>query len=808
MGPSRSCGFAISLAVAAAQYPWQNTSLPTAARVANLISLLTVEEKVLNLVHNASGSARIGLPPYEYAHECERGFVSGALGTAYPTPLALAGTFNPQLVADIAYYTALEARAAMNGEGGRAASCFAPVVNEVRDPRWGRNQEMIGGEDAAGLGRVMTRAWVASMQAYAPGANGKEYLLIHTIAKHINAYGGPEGWGYTFGPNAERFSVNAIMDERTYRETFLPGFYGGAEAGVRGYMCSYSAITLTDNLAASNNTPACANGYLLNDIIRNEWAWDGYVMSDAGAVYFEYSYHDAVPTGAAAALAAITNGMDIELTCCGAPSVFLTLVDAVNNGTLSESVLDVALTRALTNVFDVGALDPLGSSPYDALNGSDVYTPSYLALAADAARQSIVLLKNANGALPVSPARLNGRRVCVLGPNANNTMSQMGEYVPHPRPGDIITPYAGLVAALPNSTVLLAEGCNTTACPSYDPSIIPLASSCDLNVVVLGTTAYDYSKNESAACGCPYGDAIEGECCDRQDVQLAGAQLQLLQAVVGTGKPTILVTVAASMLDLTWANANVDGIINAIFLGQFSGQAIAETILGLNNPSAKLATTHYAGSTALPNISDYSMAGRTYRWYNGPVQYPFGHGLSYSTFVYDDLSTSATSFTPCTTFSVRFTLRNPSSWPGYEAAQLYLSTFNATVPVPLKRLVNFQRTFVPTGSTRVPVWLDITPEDMAVLSAPGTAVNGSALAPWAPVIEPGVRTFWVGTSSDASSGVGLSGSFTVMGSTTPLAQCEGYGIMDPRERAAFVASTARGAMKWAPPRSRPLVGGT
>jgi hypothetical protein len=264
------------LALATATYPWQDPSLTTTQRVDNLISLLTLEEKVSLLDSGAPAIDRISLPGYRWGRECERGDASGKLGTAYPTGLALAASFDSDLVEEIAFQTAIEVRGNVNhGEASGAefgASCFGPVSNLIRDSRWGRTAEMIGGEDPY-LGRVMSRSFVKGFQTKYDGTS--KYRMANTIAKHLNAYAGPEGHGFTFGPDAERFNFEAKMTEREWREFFLPPFFGAAEAGVTGFMCSYSSITLTDNLGKSHNTPACANSYLLTDIIRNEWNWTG-----------------------------------------------------------------------------------------------------------------------------------------------------------------------------------------------------------------------------------------------------------------------------------------------------------------------------------------------------------------------------------------------------------------------------------------------------------------------------------------------------------------------------------------------------
>jgi beta-glucosidase len=319
---------------------WHNTSLSSAARASNLIGELTLNEKVSLLQVSQPRIERVGLPSYNFGRECERGDVSGKLGTTYPTGLALGGTFDVELVHAIAVATAVEVRGNVNTDTGSSgsfgASCFGPVSNLVRDPRWGRAAEMVTGEDPQ-LGRLMSRAFTWGMQSQRDNRTGAR--MLNTIAKHLNTYGGPEGTGFTFGATADRFNFEAKLPEREWREFFLPPFFGAAEAGVTGFMCSYSSITFTDHPEHSSNTPACANKYMLTDVVRGEWNWTGYILSDAGATAFvgktqvgkpgelwhesNKSFgHGYASSQEDAAIKALDAGLDLELTCCGAPAVY------------------------------------------------------------------------------------------------------------------------------------------------------------------------------------------------------------------------------------------------------------------------------------------------------------------------------------------------------------------------------------------------------------------------------------------------------------------------------------------------------
>ena len=347
------------------QQPWQNASLPFVTRVHNLISLLNMSEKVLLLEVSTPALPRIGLPSFSHK-ECERG---DSDGTAFPSGAAMAATWDPELIETVARSIALEARSFSN-LGHSDTVCYGPVVNFIHDARWGRTNEMLGGEDTT-LGAVLGSAFVRGMQSWrAPTRAGEEYFAALSIVKHLNVYSGPEGDGFTFGPRALRFSFNVnLPSTRAEREFFLPIFHATAIAGASGFMCSYSAVSGALN---QSNVPACASRELLTNVIREEWGWNGLVLSDAGAVAFIGNVsiggvpfgHHFTSSDEESAIAAITAGMDLELTCCGAPQVFPTLPGAVAAGRLAESVLDTALARSLSTRFKLGKLDDPALLPF------------------------------------------------------------------------------------------------------------------------------------------------------------------------------------------------------------------------------------------------------------------------------------------------------------------------------------------------------------------------------------------------------------------------------------------------------------
>lgn len=721
------------------------------------------------------------------------------LGTGFPTLLALAGTFNVSLLAEVAVVGAREVRAYYNIDRRSAglpttANCYAPVVNLIRDPRWGRAAEMAIGECPT-LGRVYARAWSAAMRGGAPGSTHK---LVTSVCKHLGAYGGPEDVG------GSRFSFTAVLDERTWRESYLPAFRGAAEGGADAFMCSYSSVTLTDAPARPAATPDCASSYMMNTIVRGEWGWSGFITSDAMAVGDIFSAHGYANSSAGAAIAALTGGCDMELTCCGSEPVFPTLVDSVGAGRLPEAAIDVAISRVLRARFAAGDLDPPSSSPWAGLNESDIYSPSSLALAREAARESVVLLAN-RGAAPLPWARvtLAGKTLCVAGPLANATTDFMGGYTSNPKPGDIVTPLRAFAEALAGfaRAVTLVPGCapvDGVACSALQGGLAKALSACDSIVLVLGTSAY-----APVPKGAKENEAHEGEGRDRTGVGLAGQQGALLATALGAGKPLAVVVASGGMVDV--GDGAKEGVLLAApFGGQWAGDAIAATVLGDVNPAGRLTTTWYtpAAFAGLGTLSNYSMAGRTYRFAPaGAARFPFGHGLSFSAFNYSSLTISPPTPGPCDTVNVTLTLTNAAGPAGAEVAQLYVAFPGAPVPAqPVKALVNWDKIVLPSGGSTT-LALTVTPEDNAVLRE----------GDFVPVIEPGERRVWVGASSDEGA-PGSAGAFTVTGKATPLAQCGGGGAGGARQGGAAHAwphpalGGGGGAARWAVTPAAPSMG--
>lgn len=676
----------------------------------------------------------------------------------------------------------------------------------------GRTNEMIGGEDPV-LGSVMGVAFAKGMQRGA--AAGSRYRMVNTVAKHLSSYSGPEGaGGGVVFERQTRFGNTAHMTERAWREFFLPAWRSMAvDGGVSGFMSSYQAVALD---GAAVGVPDSANRLLLTGLLRGEWnRSDSYIISDAGSVAFVGPVqwkgvsigHNYAANGSAAAVEALLAGVDLELTCCGLPVVFPTLVETIASGRADvEAAVDQALHRTLPYRFELGTLDPPGRCPYANFTAANVSTPAMIDLALEAGQQGVVLLKNSQDALPLDRASLAGKRILVTGPAANDTLVQQGGYVNmHPR--FIRTPYEGLVDAFPLSSIGLVQGCSDMACLQLNRSAVQAAAAAaDINIVALGTTVQFW---DGYTCLASNNTAIEAEGCDRANISLAGLQQQLLETVVAAaaGRPVILLLVNAGALDVSWAVASpgVSAIVHLPFLGMTSGIAAASVLAGDYSPGdyiqaafafsylshlpprppiysfqgGRLTQTWYTsrGLESIGNITDYRMhdtadyPGRTYRYTRAEVLFPFGFGLSFTSFTYSGLLVTPKEAAPCSTISVTVSVTNTGRRFGSEVVQVYLSWPHANVPAPNMALVGFSRVALDVDEM-TSVTIDITPRLNSLLDGrPGADAPASPLEP---IVHPGPRVVYAGGSSELAKE--LSVFFAVTGPATAVAECEKDGF--------------------------------
>ena len=856
--------------------PYLDPKLPLEQRVDDLISRMTLDEKVSQMMNAAPAIPRLGIPQYDWWNEALHGVAFSGTATVFPQAIGLGATFDPQLVNRVANVISDEARAKYheaqrrgNYDRFHGLTFWSPNINIFRDPRWGRGQETYG-EDPYLTSRLGV-AFVKGLQGDDP-----KYLKVVSTPKHYAVHSGPE---------PERHRFDAAGSERDLRETYLPAFRATVmEAHAGSVMCAYNRI---------NGEPACANTHLLGDLLRGEWGFDGYVVSDCGAIDDIYQRHHFLKTAEEASALAVKRGTDLE---CG--DSYKALVNAVKQGLISETEINRALKRLFEARFRLGMFDPPELVPYAKIPFSANDSPAHRQLALEAARESIVLLKNESNTLPL---RKDLKSIAVIGPNADDVQVLLGNY--NGQPSRATTPLAGIRQHVSATTkVLYALGT-----PLTDVSVIPVPASAlhgsngerglkaeyfanktlegapvltrvdpEVNfdwgmsnpgpglpddnfsarwtgklvpdksgkyrfgaiaddgvrvyldgkliaedwtehapatvtgeVTLEAGKSYDvkmeYYESKIGAVAklvwqppvvnntkAPYTEAVdaakqadtvvlvlglssrlEGEEMnvrepgflggDRTDIKLPARQQGLLEAVAATGKPLVVVLLSGSALAVNWANEHAAAIVQAWYPGEEGGTAIADVLFGDYNPAGRLPVTFYKSLDQLPPFENYSMDGRTYRFFKGEPLYPFGHGLSYTRFKYSDFTVSAPRASAAEKVTVSATVENAGTRAGEEVVQLYVTDEAASVRVPIRSLAGIERVFLKPGERRV-IKFVIEPRQLAVIRDDGQTV-----------VEPGEfkvtiggkQPGFAGTADAATTGY-IEGRFSVTGAPNIL----------------------------------------
>jgi len=803
---------------------WKDASLPIQARVADLVGRMTLEEKAQQMKDVAPAIPRLGVPEYNWWNEALHGVARSGLATSFPQAIGLAATFDDELLFRVATAISDEARAKHHQyvrEGSRqryqGLTFWSPNINIFRDPRWGRGQETYG-EDPF-LSGALAVQFVKGLQGDDP-----RYLKTVATVKHFAVHSGPE---------PERHAFDAVVGARDLRETYLPQFQRAIEeGGAYSLMCAYNRV---------GGKAACGSDVLITNILRGEWKFPGYVVSDCGAMDDMFLRHRVVPTAPAAAALGIKTGTDLD---CGRV-VYPSLVDAVKQGLVSEAEVDVSLKRLFTARFKLGMFDDQAQVKWSALPLSVVDQPAHRELARQAARESIVLLKNQGGVLPL---RKDLGTLAVIGPNADQKQMLLGNYNGIPR--DPVTPLRGIREAVgqmnSKTKVVYALGSDLATgfpvleqvpgavftTPDGKPGLRvdyfasagmqgpPRASATDATIAadwkdgaprpgmnaddfgvrwtgtftpprtgtyrlaLVGTVKFemwldDRSIVRSAypthdrefpdprtvtseplalvggkryrirvegqetygeaqlqlAWSPPHDDGdlqaealavarqadavvlflgltarLEGEQMpveiegfrggDRTAIELPAPQERLLERIAGLGKPTVLVLMSGSALAVSWADEHVPAILEAWYPGQAAGSAIADVLFGDHDPAGRLPVTFYRDTKDLPAFDDYRMAGRTYRFFEGKPLYPFGHGLSYTSFAYSDLRTSAKALPRGGAVEVSVRVRNDGKVAGDEVVQLYVAHVGSKVARARRDLRGYRRVSLQPGQSR------------------------------------------------------------------------------------------------------------
>jgi beta-glucosidase len=845
-------GFAQS---APADAPYKDPNLPLEKRVDDLVSRMSLEEKISQLGHTADSVPRLGIPEYNWWNEGLHGVARAGVATVFPQAIGLAATFDDTLIHQDASAISTEFRAKYNvtkGKGGstdwyKGLTVWSPNINIFRDPRWGRGQETYG-EDPYLTARLGV-AFVTGLQGDDP-----KYLKVVATPKHFAVHSGPE---------ATRHEVDVPASRHDIEDTYLPAFRAAViEGKADSVMCAYNSL---------NGQPACANSALLEEHLRKDWNFQGYVVSDCAAIEDISRHHHFTPTMEQGVTAAFKTGTDLV---CGEPPQSrvnlerTALLNAVHQGLLTEDDINRAVHRLFMARFRLGMFDPPANVPWSHLGAADNDSPAHRQLALKTARESIVLLKNESGLLPLKHPY---SKIAVIGPNADSLDALEGNY--NGTPSRPVTILAGVRQRFPNSHVTYVQGTGligtvTSPIPGtvlfsdatgahhgfkgeyfnntklegsptlsrtdntvnftwgftgvspelvknysarWTGALIP-AETADYIVGFTGQDGYrvwvddglvadDWTPHRPATTntksihlekGRQYAvkieyfqtvrsaearfvwgipgrqeeDAlkaaqnadlvvmvlglsarVEGEemkvhaegfsAGDRTSINLPAPQEQLLERIATLGKPTILVLTNGSALAVNWANDHVPAILEAWYPGESGGTAVAEAIAGDFSPAGRLPITFYKSVDDLPKFDDYSMTGRTYRYFNGEPLYPFGYGLSYTSFRYDRARVDSQHVDATSTVHISVDVTNTGSMAGDEVVQLYIA--HPEIPgAPIRSLVGFKRIHLLRGQHRT-VSFALSGRDLSIVDETGKRR-----------IVPGAVTLWIGGGQPAS----------------------------------------------------------
>lgn len=695
---------------------WKDPSQPIDARVRDLISRMSLAEKVAQIRNTAPSIPRLGIPAYDYWSEALHGVASAGTATVFPQAIGMAATWDTPLIHSEGDVISTEARAKFNdytsqhngdSKGRYGLTFWSPNVNIFRDPRWGRGQETYG-EDPFLTGSIAV-AFIEGLQ----GDNPK-YIKAMACSKHFAVHSGPEPL---------RHSFNAIAPDRDIYETYLPQFEMTVREGhVGGVMGAYSAI---------DGVPCCANHFLLTDLLRNQWGFHGYIVSDCDAVGDIYRGHHYTDSLAGAAAAAVKAGCDI---CCGRS--YNALLKAVQQNLITEPEIDNALYYALKTRIRLGLFDPPQDVPWSNIGIDQNDTPEHEALALKAAEESIVLLKN-NGTLPLD--RDDIKRIAVIGPNADSVPMLCGNYNGTPaRPVTILDGIKAIAGT--NIEVAYVPGCPLALRKDHsnEPTLesiakaVDAAKSADVVIFVGGISSQLEGEEMSKANG-----YIGFEGGDRTQIELPSVQTDLLKALYATGKPVVFVNCSGSAIAMPWEAKHLPAILQAWYPGEQGGKAVGEVLFGNVNPAGRLPVTFYKSTRDLPDFEDYSMKDRTYRYFNGKPLFAFGHGLSYTKFDYSDAKLDSATIAPDGTIRVSFVLQNTGERDGDEVTQVYFRHVKSAVPQPKMALCGFTRINLPEGNT-ARVTMDIPAERFRYWDAMKKTY----------VVEPGKYQLLIGGASD------------------------------------------------------------
>ena len=672
-------------------------------RARELVGKMTLEEKASQLKYDAPAIPRLGVPAYNWWNEGLHGVARAGVATVFPQAIAIGAAFDTELAEKIGDTIAEEGRAKYNAyvkENDRdiykGLTFWSPNVNIFRDPRWGRGHETYG-EDPYLTGELG--------KAFVDGIQGDgEYLKAAACAKHFAVHSGPE---------AVRHKFDAKASKKDMRETYLPAFEKLVkDADVEGVMGAYNR---------TNGEPCCGSKTLMQDILRGEWGFDGYYVSDCWAVRDFHTNHMVTDTAEESAALALKTGCDVN---CG--NTYLHMMKAYEQGLVSEEDITLAAERLFTTRFMLGLFD---ETEYDKIGYDRIECKEHLALADRATAESVVLLKN-DGILPLEKKKL--KTVGVIGPNANSRAALIGNY--HGTSSRYITVLEGIQDCMGEDVrVYYSEGChlfkdrveNLGLRQDRISEAVAVAKNSDVVVLCLGLD--ETLEGEEGDTGNSYASG------DKVDLLLPEVQRELLEAVVATGKPVILVNMTGSAMDLRYAQEHCAAIVQAWYPGARGGRVVADILTGEISPSGKLPVTFYRDTEELPDFEDYSMKGRTYRYFTGEVLYPFGYGLTYGSAEISGVKLGGQELADGSEVrlpggsldSLEVTVSNTGDRNVEEVVQVYIKALDSTDATPNERLCGFARVSVKTGGQAV-VQVPVDRDALTVINDEGEKVSGGS----------------------------------------------------------------------------------
>ena len=679
-------------------------------RAEELVSRMTIEEAASQLRFDAPAIERLGIPEYNWWNEGLHGVARAGTATSFPQSIALGATFDEELLGKIGETVSTEGRAKYNeisAMGDRdiykGLTFWSPNINVFRDPRWGRGQETYG-EDPYLISRLAI--------PFIKGLQGDgEYMKAAACAKHFAVHSGPE---------AKRHEFDAKATPKDMRETYFPAFEACIkEADVEAVMGAYNR---------TNGEPCCGHSYI-QDIIRDEWGFQGHFVSDCWAIRDFHEHHKVTKNSEDSAALALNKGCDLNCGC-----TYIHLMKAYNKGLVSEEAIRKAAVRLFTTRFLLGMFD---KTEYDNLNYLDVETKESIALAKRASDEAVVMLKN-DGILPVNKDKV--KVISVIGPNADARRPLMGNY--YGTSSEYITALEGIrKAAGDDVRILYSEGCDLSLTKpdplSRDYNTIAEAEAVmnrsDLVILCIGLN--ETLEGEEGDQGNQYASG------DKKDLSFPRPQLKLIEAVIKTGKPFITVVMTGSAMDLTRLSETSSAILQAWYPGARGGLSIGDIIFGKVNPSGKLPVTIYQSTDDLPDFEDYSMKNRTYKYIEKAPLYPFGFGLTYGKLEIAGVAASDTSASARENgFDITVTVKNTAALKTGDVVQIYAKALEDKNEVRNYKLVGFKRICLEAGASE-DVVISITSDALKVVKEDGSkAVPEGKIAIYAGFGQPDERT--------------------------------------------------------------------